>query len=239
MFMMKKLLFICVGLAFMINVQAQNSQGKSDDAARLSIGVDVDADDIPLGAQAELRSRIIKICVLNGVGTENANPMFSIKATVDLIGKELTPTAPPMHSISLTVNMYLIDNATGNIFSQASVDLKGAGQNESKAHNAAIKSLNPKKGQFKTFVEQGKAKILEFYNSQCDLVIARAQALQSQGMDDEANAILMSVPDVCKDCYEKCMQLANGRSSEIKKVNVNVPVSENGDAEISDTEQTE
>lgn len=232
MFTMRKLLFICLGLAFMVTVQAQNSQGKSDDAARLSLGVDVDAADMPIVAQAELRSRIIKICVLNGVGTESANSMFSIKATVDLTGKELTPTAPPMHSLNLTVNMYLIDNATGNIFSQTSVDLKGAGQNESKAYNAAIKSLNPKKGQFKTFVEQGKAKILEFYNSQCDLVISRAQALQSQGKNDEANAILMSVPEVCKDCYEKCMQLANGRSTEMETIEADVSVGDSVKVEI-------
>ncbi|MBR3568024.1 MAG: hypothetical protein IKN94_07095 [Salinivirgaceae bacterium] len=206
--MKKLLLMIGIGLATMFAAEAQNNLGKADDAARIALAPVIDDNAMPASAKNMLESKIRKICTLNGLAGEGSNPMFSIRATVDVLSKDLTATAPPMHALSLTVNMYVVDNTTGNVFSQTSVDVKGAGQNESKAYVQAIKSLDPKRGQFKAFVEQGKNKIIEFYNSQCDMVISRATALKAQGRDGDASALLYSVPEVCKECYDRCMELA-------------------------------
>ena len=199
---------IGVGVAFAFAAQAQNNMGKSDDFARIALAPVIDDNAIPSNAKTMLENKIRQICTLNGLAGEGSNPMFSIRATVDVLSKELTPTAPPMHSLNLTVNMFIVDNASGNVFSQTSVDVKGAGQNESKAYAQAIKGLDPKRGQFKAFVEQGKNKIIEFYNSQCDMVLSRANALKAQGRDGDASVLLYSVPEVCKECYDRCMELA-------------------------------
>ena len=206
--MKRLLLMIGVGLATVFAAEAQNNMGKSDDAARIALAPVIDDNAMPASAKSMLESKIRKICTLNGLAGEGSNPMFSIRATVDVLSKDLTATAPPMHALSLTVNMFIVDNATGNVFSQTSVDVKGAGQNESKAYAQAIKSLDPKRGQFKAFVEQGKNKIIEYYNSQCDMVISRATALRAQGRDGDASALLYSVPEVCKECYDRCMEIA-------------------------------
>lgn len=206
--MKRLLLMIGVGLATVFAAEAQNNMGKSDDAARIALAPVIDDNAMPASAKSMLESKIRKICTLNGLAGEGSNPMFSIRATVDVLSKDLTATAPPMHALSLTVNMFIVDNATGNVFSQTSVDVKGAGQNESKAYSQAIKSLDPKRGQFKAFVEQGKNKIIEYYNSQCDMIISRANALKAQGRDGDASALLYSVPQVCKECYDRCMEIA-------------------------------
>ena len=206
--MKRLLLMIGVGLATVFAAEAQNNMGKSDDAARIALAPVIDDNAMPASAKSMLESKIRKICTLNGLAGEGSNPMFSIRATVDVLSKDLTATAPPMHALSLTVNMFIVDNATGNVFSQTSVDVKGAGQNESKAYAQAIKSLDPKRGQFKAFVEQGKNKIIEYYNSQCDMIISRANALKAQGRDGDASALLYSVPEVCKECYDRCMEIA-------------------------------
>ena len=208
--MKRLLLMIGVGLATVFAAEAQNNMGKSDDAARIALAPVIDDNAMPASAKSMLESKIRKICTLNGLAGEGSNPMFSIRATVDVLSKDLTATAPPMHALSLTVNMFIVDNATGNVFSQTSVDVKGAGQNESKAYSQAIKSLDPKRGQFKAFVEQGKNKIIEYYNSQCDMIISRANALKAQGRDGDASALLYSVPEVCNECYDRCMELAGG-----------------------------
>ena len=206
--MKRLLLMLGVGLATVFAAEAQNNMGKSDDAARIALAPVIDDNAMPASAKSMLESKIRKICTLNGLAGEGSNPMFSIRATVDVLSKDLTATAPPMHALSLTVNMFIVDNATGNVFSQTSVDVKGAGQNESKAYAQAIKSLDPKRGQFKAFVEQGKNKIIEYYNSQCDMIISRANALKAQGRDGDASALLYSVPEVCKECYDRCMEIA-------------------------------
>lgn len=206
--MKRLLLMIGVGAALTFAAQAQNNMGKSDDFARIALAPVIDDNAIPSNAKTMLESKIRQICTLNGLAGEGNNPMFSIRATIDVLSKELTPTAPPMHSLNLTVNLFIVDNTTGNVFSQTSVDVKGAGQNESKAYAQAIKGIEPKRGQFKAFVEQGKNKIIEFYNSQCDMVLSRANALKAQGRDGDASALLYSVPEVCKECYDRCMELA-------------------------------
>ena len=68
-------------------------------------------------------------------------------------------------------------------------------------------------GQFKGLIETGKAKIIEYYNSQCDVILKGAQALAAQRKYDEALISLISVPDVCRECYDKSMDL----STEIYK----------------------
>lgn len=227
--MNKILLTIVLGVALSSVAWSQNSQGKSDDAARIALAATIENSNMPMAAQTELKNKMLKMCTLNGMATGNPNPMFSMMATVDVLSKDLTPSAPPMHSLAMTVNLFVVDNATGNIFSQTSVDLKGAGQNETKAYVDAIKKLDPKKGQFKSFVEMGKNRILEFYNSQCDLVISRAQALRDEGKDNEANELLLSVPTVCKECYDQCMQMAGVKVTP----NENVPAdSVEGETEL-------
>ena len=208
-----KIMFLGVGMTMATAVCAQNNNGKSDDAARIALAPVINDSNLPLSAKQMLENKIRKICTLNGLAGEGSNPLFSIKASVDVVSRDYTATAPPMHTLVLNVNLYIVDNKNGNVYSQTSVEVKGAGQNETKAYSQAIKNINPKQGQFKAFVEQGKNKILEFYNSQCDFVISQAQALKSQGRDDDAAAVLHSVPKVCKECYDQCMELAGQMSS--------------------------
>ena len=48
-------------------------------------------------------------------------------------------------------------------------------------------------------------KIIEYYNSKCDFIINEAQMLSDKSDYDQAMYKLSSVPDVCKDCYDKCL----------------------------------
>ena len=225
-------------MAMTFAAQAQNNMGKSDDFARIALAPMIDDNAIPSNAKTMLENKIRQICTLNGLAGEGSNPMFSIRATVDVLSKELTPTAPPMHSLNLTVNLFIVDNTTGNVFSQTSVDVKGAGQNESKAYAQAIKGLDPKRGQFKAFVEQGKNKIIEFYNSQCDMVLSRANALKAQGRDGDASALLYSVPEVCKECYDRCMELA-GQTQASNQSTASSTDGSNGDVVDNGTQSAE
>lgn len=208
--------FLLMGFAALLTSAAfaQNNNGKADDMERIAITPVVDAQDAPMASKDMLASKMRQICTLNGLAGEGSNPLFSMKATIDVLSKELTATAPPMHALTMTVNFYIVDNETGNVYSQTSIEIKGAGQNETKAYMAAMRNIDPKRGQFKAFVDQGKNKIIDFYNSQCDFVISKANALKAQGRNQEASQVLYSVPKVCKDCYEQCMQIAGTLPAE-------------------------
>jgi hypothetical protein len=208
---MKKIivLFTCL-LMLSIWGKAQNSQGKTDDMGRVALSAFVpsQAEGIPESARQILQNKMQQIAVQNGIGGAGSNPRFFIVPMVSVISKEITPTAPPMVALNLEVTFYIVDAASQSIFSQTSLSFKAVGQTEDKAYIAGLKNLNVKAGQFKGFVETGKTKIIEFYNSQCDVIMKGAQALAGQKKYEEALFGLLSVPDVCRECFDKCMDLS-------------------------------
>ena len=207
---MKKILLILVAFVFGINLNAQNSQGKTDDLGRIALAAIVpdQAEGIPQSARQLLANKMEQVAVQNGLGAAASNPRFCIVPVVNVLSKEITPTAPPMQALNLDVTFYLVDAASQTIFSQTSIQVKGVGQTEDKAYIQALKNLNVKAGQFKGFVESGKEKILEYYNSQCDVVLKGAQALAGQKKYEESLFTLLSVPDVCRECFDKSMDLS-------------------------------
>jgi len=223
---MKNLVIIlsCVSLLFSGTTFAQNNEGKADDAARISITPQVNDQTIPQGAKNLLLNKMKQICAKNGMSGEGENPFFIMEASIDILSKELTATAPPMHALNMSINFYIKD-ANGAVFSETSYEAKGVGQNETKAYIAGIKNIKTTSGQFKAMVERGKTKILEFYNSQCDFVISKAKALQKQGNNGEAIKVLKSVPPISKECYDMCMELLG----EIEPPVESIAVSSSGD----------
>ncbi len=202
----KVLLLLCFVLASSV-MMAQNNEGKADDAARIAITPQVSDQEIPQSAKNMLVNKMRDICTKNGMSGSGENPFFVMDASVDVLSKELTPTAPPMHAMNLSINLEIKDNMSGNVYSQTSIEVKGVGKNETKAYMEAIKHLNTNSGQFKAFVEKGKSRILEFYNSECDFVLSKAKALQAQGENNKAIQVLESVPSISKECYDMCMEL--------------------------------
>lgn len=207
---MKKILLILVAFVFGLNLNAQNSQGKTDDLGRIALAAIVpdQAEGIPQSARQLLANKMEQIAVQNGLGAAASNPRFCIVPVVNVLSKEITPTAPPMQALNLDVTFYIVDAASQTIFSQTNIQVKGVGQTEDKAYMQALKNVNVKAGQFKGFVEKGKEKILEYYNSQCDVVLKGAQALAGQKKYEESLFTLLSVPDVCRECFDKSMDLS-------------------------------
>ncbi len=194
---------------------AQNSLGKSDDAERLAIAAVVPdgAGDIPEGAKSMLMNKMRQIATQNGLGASEFGTRFALVPAVSVLTKDITPTAPPQQVVTLEIIFYVVDAVGQTIFSQTSVQFKGVGQTEDKAYIMAIKNISPKMGQFKGLIEKGKEKIIEYYNSQCDVILKGAQALAAQRKYEEAIFNLIAVPDVCRECYDKSMNL----SAEIYK----------------------
>lgn len=186
---------------------AQNNEGKANDKERISLTPQVSDQEIPQGAKKLLLNKMKQICAKNGLSGDGMNPFFVMDASVDILTKELTPTAPPMHALNMQVNFFIKDVVNNNVYSETSIEVKGVGTNETKAYIAGLKNINTSKGQFKALVDRGKTKILEFYNSECDYIISKANALKEQGNNGEAIKVLKSVPKVNLECYAKCMEI--------------------------------
>ena len=207
---MKKILTLLLLMLAVYSAQAQNTLGKTYDIGRIALAVMVPdmAENIPAGAKQLLENKMMQIATINGLGAGGMDPRFCIVPMVNVLTKDVTPTAPPMIAMNMEITFYIVDAISQTIFAQSTIAGKGVGQTEDKAFISGIRNVNVRAGQFKGFIENGKTKIIEYYNSKCDAIIKEAQALAGRKNYEEALFNLMSIPDVCRECYDKCMDLS-------------------------------
>lgn len=185
---------------------AQNNRAKTDDLGRIVLNSYVPTGTgIPSSPQRMLKSKLDQAATRSGMGGSTVNPRFVLAANVNVISKDLTSSAPPMTALSLEVMIFVGDAKEGTKFSSTSFEVKGVGTNESKAYTAAIKQIKPTHAALQRCIMEGKAKIIEYYNSNCDFILKDAEALVAQKKYEKAILKLTSVPEVCKECYDKCL----------------------------------
>lgn len=180
-----------------------------NDFTRLQLDVLIPEEDVELsgGALNLFRTRINAILTNNGLGGDNPRPRFIVFPVVTVIGKEIAPTNPPMQVIDYDVSMFLGDFETKTNFSTINLSIKGVGRNDQKAMINAIQNIRVRDARFEDFLDEGKQKVVAFYNTQCDFIIREAQAKVAQNQYEEAIADLMMVPNVSTDCFNRTMDL--------------------------------
>ncbi len=202
---MKKIVLLLCFLPFF--GWTQNQLGKADDLQRIALDVVIpdQVANIPDFARSLLQSKITQAVTDNGMGGEGVSPRFLVTAKMETLTKDITPTTPPMEAYTFEVFLYLVDFVDKNILSTVSFPAKGAGTNANKAYTNALNAVSLKNKSVKKFLEEGKTKIIEYYNTRCDYVISRAKSLAAQKQFGQAIGTLSGVPEVCKDCYTKCL----------------------------------
>jgi hypothetical protein len=206
---MKKYIALIFTLFFGVCFLAsgQNNLGKSDDAGRIALNIFIpdQAEATPDIAASLLRDRISQMLTNYSLSGSDEGGRFIVVPVVSVLGKEVTATVPAMTVISLQTSLYIGDGYQGIKFSTTSLMSKGVGQNETKAYIDAIRKMKVNDLSIQSFIENGKKKIIEYYNSICDFNIKKANTLAGQNNFDEAMYLLTSVPEVAKACYDKSM----------------------------------
>jgi len=202
------LLILIVGLTNN-RVNAQNKKGKADDFGRIVLNsyVAPQVEGIPSSAKRMLNNKLSQIASKNGMGGSVLNPRFIITPNITVLTKDLTATAPPMTALTLEITFYIGDGLEGTLFANTSMEVKGVGTNETKAYISALKRIKPAHPDLKNLIEEGKTKIVEYYNSKCDFIQKEALAKADRKDFDEAIVSLLAVPEVCKECYMACQDL--------------------------------
>ena len=169
----------------------------------LTVWIPDDVESIPPAAVSVLQNKLIQIATQNGITGSVDVMRFIFTANIEVITKDITPTAPAMHAYTMNVNMYIGDGIDGKAFSSYSATVKGVGENETKAYLAGLKNIKTNNPDFQRFIQEGKSKIIGYYNAQCDFIIRNAQSLAGMNRFDEAIWNLSTIPDVCPECWNK------------------------------------
>lgn len=205
---MKKCIILVIACLMASITFAQEQIQTMDDAARIALSAYMDpSSSIPNNAKKTLKDRMQKIITKNGMGSAK-NTRFIMTANVRELNLEKSETAPVIYIYDLEVNLYIGDGIDGTLFSSCSLEVKAAGDSKDKAYMAALKKIKASDPQYQSFINEGKKKIVDYYTAKCDFIITQAQTKAKNQDFDAAIAELMQVPDVCKECYDKCMAAA-------------------------------
>ena len=178
---------------------------QSADADRLSIGVVLpDYENIPAEARQNLESKLQGLVASQGVADNLTAERFLITAKVDIINKDITPTAPPKVSMKMDVTFIIGDVAEDKIYGTHTMSVAGIGVNETKAYITAFQRIKPNNPELQKFVVSTKQKILDYYNNNCPFILSEADRKTKMGQYDEALTDLITVPSVCTDCHTQC-----------------------------------
>ena len=198
---MKKI--ICL-LALTVVTITSTAQLKLDDFGRVILNSYLpDNINLPSEAKSLLITKLNQIASNNGMGGSQANPRFIITANVNVGTKDIIAGPPQLIAQNIDITFFVGDAITNTIYANTTLSLKGVGTNENKAFIEAIKTINPKNKELLIFLEEGKTKIINYYATQCDFILKQANTLAEQFKFNEAIYELMTVPDICKECYFK------------------------------------
>lgn len=207
--MKRIVILLLASLSFCTNLLAQNNLQSADDLGRIALTPIIAGNaNIPSYATSLVKNKLIQVVTQNGLGGSAIDQRFVITANLVEVSKEITTTAPPMVAIGIMPTLYIGDLETGNLYASCALPMiNGVGTNETKAYMSAIRTMQIQGPSVTSFIEQGKAKIIEYYNSQIDFIISKAAALADQDRFDESIMVLLAVPDVCKEAYAKAMDM--------------------------------
>ena len=202
---MKLILFSLFLLAGSVSAQ---SQSKIDNFGRIVLNTYIPEQiGLPSESKDLLEKKLSQISSNYGMGASDINPRFIITASFNVNTKDIIAGPPPMIAQNIDVTLFIGDAFENKIFANLILSLKGVGNNENKSIIDALKRINPKIKEIESFIQEGKNKIISFYNTQCDFISKEAETLTKQGNYEEAIYKLSLVPEVCQDCYFKNLDL--------------------------------
>ena len=98
----------------------------------------------------------------------------------DLITKDILAGPPQRISQKLDLTLILGDIVEDKVFSRKTISVIGVGTSEEKSFISAFKNIKPNNKDIALFMQDGKQKILDFYQTHCQDIIAEARDLANR-----------------------------------------------------------
>lgn len=201
---MKKIIFTLVAALFCAGLFAQTSTVNLP----LSVIVEDLPQPFPTNAKMQLTTKINQMLTANGIASFDSYSGFFITAIANPINKEIVGGAPVQIVQNLEVTFYIGDYKRQLVFATHALTTKGVGETEAKSYLDAFKRVNVKTQEVRSFIADGKEKIVSYYDSEAENIFKQARQLAKQHKYEEALYMLSNFPTVCKS-YDKSVEVGN------------------------------
>lgn len=196
---MKKLIILAASLA-----AATAALGAAPKSVPLTIAVPEQAEYVPQAARAALENKMRQIANLNGMSATGDAGQFFLTCVVTVLDKQVVGGAPVKIAQQAEVTFYVADALNEKVFGQATVNVRGVGESETKSLLSALRQIAPAQPALKKLIAESNGRIIAYYEEQCDNIIRQARTLAQARAYPAAFFQLSLVPEQCA-CYGKVL----------------------------------
>lgn len=157
-----------------------------------------DTESFPTGAKAMIENKLSQLLTKNGIAGLDYLSQFVLTVTTTPLDKDVIPGPPMKVSEKMEMNLYIVDTQARTILSSSSVTLRGLGETENKCYLNAISHMPLQSPQVTKFIEDGKTKIIAYYDHEAENIIKKANYLAKQKNYEEALWYISTIPSQCK-----------------------------------------
>lgn len=185
-------------IALMASLAIVGSTQAQDCIIPISVELEETFSQVDAASIRILENQLRRAATATGLNADGTYTQFMITAKVDVLDKEVTSTAPAQVVQNLGVNLYIADQFHQKTFASEYIELKGVGKSEEKSFNFALRQLNGQNSKLRSFINQGKRKILDYYDSQTEYILKDADRAASMQNYEQAISLCASVPTCSK-----------------------------------------
>lgn len=157
-----------------------------------------DSETFPQGAKAMMENKLTQLLTKNGIAGLDYQGQFLLTATTTPLDKDVIPGPPMKVSEKMEMNLYIIDAYAKTIFSATSMTVRGLGETENRCYLNAIKNMPLQSPAISKFIDEGKNKIISYYDHEADNIIKKARFLMAQKDFEEAIYLVTLIPQQSK-----------------------------------------
>lgn len=183
--------------------KAVDTKDVSDDenAVKLTIMVQKPGVDFPQNAVQVLESRMLSIASKNGIVGYGGDPAFVFAALITPISKDVTTTAPVKKVIKYTMNLYVANIVTGDVYGSSSMEIMGIGKSFELAAVNAMNSVEDNSN-IQKMLNESSEKIVSWYQNHSKEFVSKVNDYISHEEYGKAYALLASVPSEATECFQ-------------------------------------
>jgi len=157
-----------------------------------------DSESFPQGAKAMMENKLTQLLTRNGIAGLDYMGQFILTVTTTPLDKDIIPGPPAKIAEKMEMNLYIVDAYAKTIFSSTNLTVRGLGETENKCYLNAISRMPLQTPQMAKFIEDGKNKIIEYYDHEGEALIKKAQYLCAQKNYEEAMYWISLIPQQSK-----------------------------------------
>lgn len=150
-------------------------------------------------AKTILKNKIVSMVTSNGIAATEYSAIAVVPEISVMQKDKVEGGMRTITSMEINITLTVRNVVTGNVFNSVQISAKGNGYSEADAIKNAIRTTDISDSRYGAFISEAKRRIVEYYKTNTNMLITKANTLASQQQYDEAIALLDTYPEFLSD----------------------------------------